>query len=40
TMTVLRLSLMAFSFVFWVAGLTMLIIGLWAKVSLGGYLVL
>uniref|UniRef100_A0A8C6ZT84 Tetraspanin n=1 Tax=Nothoprocta perdicaria TaxID=30464 RepID=A0A8C6ZT84_NOTPE len=40
TMTVLKLSLMAFSFVFWVAGLTMLIIGLWAKVSLGGYLLL
>ncbi|XP_062456696.1 tetraspanin-7-like [Rhea pennata] len=39
-MTVLKLSLMAFSFVFWAAGLTMLIIGLWAKVSLGSYLVL
>uniref|UniRef100_A0A8C9LAT0 Tetraspanin n=1 Tax=Pavo cristatus TaxID=9049 RepID=A0A8C9LAT0_PAVCR len=34
------LSLMAFSFVFWAAGLTMLIIGLWAKVRLGGYLAL
>uniref|UniRef100_A0A8C3J8L9 Tetraspanin n=1 Tax=Calidris pygmaea TaxID=425635 RepID=A0A8C3J8L9_9CHAR len=34
------LSLMAFSFIFWAAGLTMLIIGLWAKVSLGTYLVL
>ncbi|XP_075006357.1 tetraspanin-7-like [Calonectris borealis] len=39
-MTVLKLSLMAFSFVFWAAGLTMLTIGLWAKVSLGSYLVL
>ncbi|XP_063179416.1 tetraspanin-7-like [Chroicocephalus ridibundus] len=39
-MTVLKLSLMAFSFVFWAAGLTMLIIGLWAKVSLGSYLAL
>uniref|UniRef100_A0A8C3NJE9 Uncharacterized protein n=1 Tax=Geospiza parvula TaxID=87175 RepID=A0A8C3NJE9_GEOPR len=36
----LSLSLMAFSFVFWAAGLTMLIIGLWAKVSLGSYLAL
>uniref|UniRef100_U3I185 Tetraspanin n=1 Tax=Anas platyrhynchos platyrhynchos TaxID=8840 RepID=U3I185_ANAPP len=40
TMTALKLSLMAFSFVFWAAGLTMLIIGLWAKVWLGGYLAL
>uniref|UniRef100_A0A8B9I892 Tetraspanin n=1 Tax=Anser brachyrhynchus TaxID=132585 RepID=A0A8B9I892_9AVES len=39
-MTALKLSLMAFSFVFWAAGLTMLIIGLWAKVWLGGYLAL
>ncbi|XP_068256786.1 tetraspanin-7-like [Nyctibius grandis] len=39
-MTVLKLSLMAFSFVFWAAGLTMLIIGLWARLSLGSYLVL
>ncbi|XP_051495511.1 tetraspanin-7-like [Apus apus] len=39
-MTMLKLSLMAFSFVFWAAGLTMLVIGLWAKVSLGSYLVL
>ncbi|XP_009554681.2 tetraspanin-7 [Cuculus canorus] len=39
-MTVLKLSLMAFSFVFWAAGLTMFIIGLWAKVSLGTYLAL
>lgn len=40
TMTLLKLSLMAFCFVFWAAGLTMLIIGLWAKVSLGSYLAL
>ncbi|XP_035170822.1 tetraspanin-7-like [Oxyura jamaicensis] len=39
-MTALKLSLMAFSFVFWAAGLTMLVIGLWAKVWLGGYLAL
>ncbi|OWK58510.1 Tetraspanin-7 [Lonchura striata] len=39
-MTLLKLSLLAFSFVFWAAGLTMLIIGLWAKVSLGSYLAL
>ncbi|KFQ95256.1 hypothetical protein Y956_10456, partial [Nipponia nippon] len=39
-MTVLKLSLLAFSFVFWAAGLTMLIIGFWAKVFLGTYLVL
>ncbi|KAM9388536.1 tetraspanin-7-like [Phaethornis superciliosus] len=39
-MTVLKLSLMAFSFVFWAAGLTMFVIGLWAKLSLGGYLML
>ncbi|PKU48197.1 tetraspanin-7-like [Limosa lapponica baueri] len=39
-MTMLKLSLMAFSFIFWAAGLTMFIIGLWAKMSLGTYLVL
>ncbi|XP_061875197.1 tetraspanin-7-like [Colius striatus] len=39
-MIVLKLSLMAFSFVFWAAGLTMLIVGLWATVSLGSYLAL
>ncbi|OPJ78844.1 tetraspanin-7-like [Patagioenas fasciata monilis] len=39
-MTMLKLSLMAFSFIFWAAGLTMLIIGIWAKVSLGSYLAL
>lgn len=39
-MTLLKLSLMAFSFVFWAAGLTMLVIGLWANVSLGSYLAL
>ncbi|XP_060635533.2 tetraspanin-7-like [Anolis sagrei] len=36
----LKLFLMAFSFVFWAAGLTMLIIGIWAKLSLETYLVL
>ncbi|XP_061496203.1 tetraspanin-7-like [Rhineura floridana] len=39
-MAMLKLSLMAFSFVFWAAGLTMLNIGIWAKISLGTYLVL
>nr|XP_020668539.1 tetraspanin-7-like isoform X3 [Pogona vitticeps] len=39
-MTLLKLFLMAFSFVFWAAGLSMLIIGIWAKLSLGTYLVL
>lgn len=39
-MTLLKLFLMAFSFVFWAAGLTMLTIGIWAKTSLGTYLVL
>jgi len=39
-MTLLKLSLMAFSFVFWAAGLTMLTIGLWARVALGTYLAL
>ncbi|XP_010579621.1 tetraspanin-7-like [Haliaeetus albicilla] len=39
-MTALKLSLMAFSLVFWAAGLTMLIVGLWAKVALGSYLAL
>ncbi|OXB71137.1 UNVERIFIED_CONTAM: hypothetical protein H355_006867 [Colinus virginianus] len=39
-MTVLKLSVMAFSFVFWAAGLTMLMVGLWAKVRLGSYLAL
>ncbi|TRZ20416.1 hypothetical protein HGM15179_006687 [Zosterops borbonicus] len=39
-MTLLKLSLMAFSFVFWAAGLAMLIIGLWARLSLGSYLAL
>ncbi|XP_042326673.1 tetraspanin-7-like [Sceloporus undulatus] len=36
----LKLFLMAFSFVFWAAGLTMLTIGIWAKLSLETYLVL
>lgn len=39
-MTVLKLSLVAFSFVFWAAGLTMLVVGLWAEVRLGGYVAL
>lgn len=39
-MTVLKLSLVAFSFVFWAAGLTMLVVGLWAEMRLGGYLAL
>ncbi|XP_062990955.1 tetraspanin-7-like [Elgaria multicarinata webbii] len=39
-MALLKLFLMAFSFVFWAAGLTMLTIGVWAKISLGTYLVL
>uniref|UniRef100_A0A8V5FLY7 Uncharacterized protein n=1 Tax=Melopsittacus undulatus TaxID=13146 RepID=A0A8V5FLY7_MELUD len=38
TMTLLKLSLMAFSIVFWAAGLAMFIIGLWATVFLGSYL--
>uniref|UniRef100_A0A674IG17 Tetraspanin n=1 Tax=Terrapene triunguis TaxID=2587831 RepID=A0A674IG17_9SAUR len=40
TMALLKLFLMAFSFVFWAAGLTMLTLGIWAKISLGSYLVL
>ncbi|ETE70909.1 Tetraspanin-7, partial [Ophiophagus hannah] len=39
-MALLKLFLMAFSFVFWAAGLTMLTIGIWAKISLGTYLML
>ncbi|CAI5785314.1 tetraspanintetraspanin-7-like [Podarcis lilfordi] len=39
-MAVLKLFLMAFSFVFWAAGLTMVTLGIWAKISLGTYLVL
>ncbi|XP_077324827.1 tetraspanin-7-like [Lithobates pipiens] len=39
-MALLKLSLMAFSFVFWIAGLAMLIVGIWAKISLEQYLVL
>ncbi|XP_051890109.1 tetraspanin-7-like [Pristis pectinata] len=38
TMALLKLTLMAFSFVFWTAGLTMFTIGIWAKISLGSYL--
>lgn len=36
----LKLSLMAFSFVFWAAGLGLLSAGLWAHLSLSGYLLL
>uniref|UniRef100_A0A8C5MGJ7 Tetraspanin n=1 Tax=Leptobrachium leishanense TaxID=445787 RepID=A0A8C5MGJ7_9ANUR len=39
-MALLKLSLMAFSFVFWVAGLAMVTVGIWAKISLQEYLVL
>ncbi|KAM4748889.1 tetraspanin-7-like [Rhinophrynus dorsalis] len=39
-MALLKLSLMVFSFIFWVAGLAMLIVGIWAKISLKEYLVL
>lgn len=39
-MALLKLSLMAFSFVFWIAGLAMLIVGIWAKISLEQYLAL
>ncbi|XP_032895674.1 tetraspanin-7-like [Amblyraja radiata] len=38
TMALLKLTLMAFSFVFWTAGLTVFTIGIWAKISLGSYL--
>ncbi|XP_043944716.1 tetraspanin-7-like [Protopterus annectens] len=39
-MALLKLLLMVFSFVFWVAGLAMFTVGIWAKISLGNYLVL
>ncbi|XP_018432233.1 PREDICTED: tetraspanin-7-like [Nanorana parkeri] len=39
-MAFLKLSLMAFSFIFWIAGLAMLTVGIWAKISLEQYLVL
>ncbi|KAE8616071.1 hypothetical protein XENTR_v10008708 [Xenopus tropicalis] len=39
-MAFLKLSLMAFSFVFWIAGLAMLTVGIWTKISLEEYLVL
>uniref|UniRef100_H3BBU4 Tetraspanin n=1 Tax=Latimeria chalumnae TaxID=7897 RepID=H3BBU4_LATCH len=39
-MAFLKLSLMAFSLVFWAAGLAMFTVGIWAKISLGNYLVL
>ncbi|CAJ0928506.1 unnamed protein product [Ranitomeya imitator] len=37
-MTVLKISLMAFSFIFWAAGLAMLTVGIWAKISLEEHL--
>ncbi|KAM8978068.1 tetraspanin-7-like [Sarcophilus harrisii] len=40
TMALLKLSVLAFSFVFGAAGLTMLTLGLWAEMALGRYLVL
>ncbi|RXM91433.1 Tetraspanin-7 [Acipenser ruthenus] len=40
TMALLKLALMAFSFLFWVAGLAMFTVGIWAKISLSDYLVL
>ncbi|XP_027710179.1 tetraspanin-7-like [Vombatus ursinus] len=39
-MALLKLSVLAFSFVFGAAGLTMLTLGLWAEMALGRYLVL
>ncbi|XP_072006796.1 tetraspanin-7-like [Engystomops pustulosus] len=39
-MALLKISLMAFSFIFWAAGLAMLTVGIWAKISLEEYLVL
>ncbi|XP_073506823.1 tetraspanin-7-like [Phyllobates terribilis] len=39
-MAVLKISLMAFSFIFWAAGLAMLTVGIWAKISLEEYLML
>ncbi|XP_068128801.1 tetraspanin-7-like [Hyperolius riggenbachi] len=40
SIALLKLSLMAFSFTFWVAGLATLTVGIWAKLSLEKYLVL
>ncbi|KAG9490108.1 hypothetical protein GDO78_005803 [Eleutherodactylus coqui] len=39
-MSLLKILLMAFSFIFWAAGLVMLTVGIWAKISLEEYLVL
>ncbi|XP_007889222.2 tetraspanin-7-like [Callorhinchus milii] len=39
-MALLKVSLVVFSSVFWVAGLGMFTVGIWAKISLGHYLVL
>ncbi|XP_075455958.1 tetraspanin-7-like isoform X2 [Ascaphus truei] len=39
-MALLKLSLMAFSFIFWLAGLAMLTVGIWTKISMDDYLVL
>ncbi|XP_030072670.1 tetraspanin-7-like [Microcaecilia unicolor] len=39
-MALLKISLMAFSLVFWLAGLAMLTLGMWAKILLAKYLVL
>ncbi|XP_056429715.1 tetraspanin-7-like [Hyla sarda] len=39
-MALLKIFLMAFSFIFWAAGLAMLTVGVWAKISLEEYLVL
>ncbi|KAM4677425.1 tetraspanin-7-like [Discoglossus pictus] len=39
-MALLKLSLMGFSFIFWMAGMAMLTVGIWAKISLKDYLVL
>ncbi|XP_044132829.1 tetraspanin-7-like [Bufo gargarizans] len=39
-MALLKISLIAFSFIFWAAGLVMLTVGIWAKISLEEYLVL
>lgn len=39
-MALIKISLMAFSFIFWAAGLAMLTVGIWAKISLEEYLVL
>ncbi|XP_053318412.1 tetraspanin-7-like [Spea bombifrons] len=40
SMALLKVLLMAFSFIFWVAGFVMFTVGIWAKISLQDYLVL